>query len=228
MKYGNLDKTLQRANQRQVQALRENVMDRMEWKPPDGFRRTLELSTGKAEVRVSCGIDTVDSKVYVKTDGNDLFGRLYRGPDGTGKPVTVKVQVRATTVRLKLSNGTIFKSRACCQDGDDFQLVEGVELAINRLVPQHDQYLRDLGSSHLAEVIAKDRKVLRSLIAITQKVENDRCAAEQKALRELFLAKKAAKAARRAAREAEIKVESISNAESTLRDAKIAAKTANN
>ena len=92
-----------------------------------GFKKTVQLSGGKAEIRVAHATDTVDAKVYV-------YGRPYRGLDGKGKIQTAKVRVQATTIRVKLPNGEVLKARSCCKPPDQFHPIIGVQLAAQRVI----------------------------------------------------------------------------------------------
>lgn len=105
------------------------------WTAPNGFRKVINLSVGKAEVRVSHGMDTVDSKVYLTESRYKqlVFIRLYKGLDNKGK-YTVKQRVQATSIRMKLPDGTVVQSRSCCKYPDVFDPITGVRLAAQRLI----------------------------------------------------------------------------------------------
>lgn len=99
-----------------------------EWEPPKSYRKTVTLSGGKAEVRVSHGFDTVDAKVKV-------YGHYHRvpGSNGKNKIMTVKVRVPSTSVRLKLGD-QVLKARSCCKPPDVFDERTGIAYALERLI----------------------------------------------------------------------------------------------
>jgi hypothetical protein len=103
-----------------------NSKKKSQWEAPKGFRKTVTLSSGKAEAKVSHGLDTVDVKVKV-------FGRYYRGVDGTGPIHKVKVKVPSTSLRVKLANGTVYKVRSCCKPPDVYNKYAGIHIALHRL-----------------------------------------------------------------------------------------------
>lgn len=94
------------------------------WVAPDGFTKTIELSSGKAKARVTHGFDTVDAKLMA-------LGRWLRDKDG--KIRTEKVRVPATSLRIKLTDDTVIKARSCCKPPDVFSVNLGVQLALHRL-----------------------------------------------------------------------------------------------
>jgi hypothetical protein len=130
------------------------------WTPPSGFRRTIELSDGKAQIRVSHRFDTIDVKLRAlghllrDSHGNILdasLGRYLRDKEGRIK--TEKYTVPSTHIQVKLADGTVLRARSCCKPPDNFNAQFGIERAVKRLGLKDDKGRRTLASDDRRKIV---------------------------------------------------------------------------
>ena len=127
----------------------------------NNFRKTVQFSSGEAEVKVAHRSDYIEVKAMV-------FNKPYRGADGKGEIVKVKYRVPSTHVRIKLTDGTIIKSRSCCKPPDHFNRKTGLRLAVRRLI-KNDTVLTSDDHRLLMETLCPGFFKNKKLNKLTQK-----------------------------------------------------------
>jgi len=98
-----------------------------------GSSRTITLSRGPAQVQIIQGTDLIQAKVQVN-------GRIYKGLDGTSKPMTVPLRVKTTTVVLWLPNGKTVQG-TCSQSPEQQNRKTAIAEAVRALIQNNQQSL---------------------------------------------------------------------------------------